>query len=198
MIKNRVLDSYDQEDPESVVYNGVADFNSDEPEPQSGGMGNTSSCITKRNKFPSAQKLYTNYPKPYTKDPPNCTDKRPDGKWAYKNQCAIRMSIALSKSGVSFSTYTDPVCSHGHARGAKSLADWIAKKHLCLPKVYKGKDALDIQSKIKSKSGIIFFGDLDGVRGNDHIDLFYNDDTQAEYSNLWNALEYRFFELNEV
>jgi hypothetical protein len=69
---------------------------------------------------PSFSSLWSNYP----------TERSPcDGPWA--NQCAIRMSITLNAEGtlhVSSATYTDPKCSHGHARGAGSLADWLYGK----------------------------------------------------------------------
>ncbi len=154
-------------------------------------------CQKKRNVFPSAREIEFNYPKPYNKNPPNCTDKKADGSLAFKNQCAIRMSIALQKSGVDFNSYTDPKCSHGHARGARSLANWLWKKHLCAPKKHKGKEARNIQSLLKGKAGILYFHNLSGQINNDHIDLFYNNGTQANYSNLWTAEEYWFFELNK-
>ena len=57
---------------------------------------------------PSFSQLWLNYPQ----------DEKPcPGPWS--NQCAIRMSIALIASGLDLNTYTDPLCAHGHARGAE-------------------------------------------------------------------------------
>ena len=45
---------------------------------------------------------------------------------AWKDQCAIRLTVALRAAGVDFSSYKmGPLCKHGNARGANSLADWI-------------------------------------------------------------------------
>lgn len=154
-------------------------------------------CKTKRDKFPTAFIIESNYPKPYSKVPPNCQDNDAAGNYLYENQCAIRMSIALSNSGLSFKTYTDPKCSHGHARGARSLANWLWKNHLCQPKIYKGKDAQNIKTKINSKAGILYFHNLSGEINNDHIDIYFNNETQSNYVNLWEAKEYWFFELND-
>ena len=154
----------------------------------------TTSCQSKRDKFPSASVIDSNYPKPYHKDPPNCTDKNIDGSWAWDNQCAIRMSIALSISGVNFDSYTDPKCSHGHARGARSLASWIWKKFLCRPAIYR--DSLILLNEINNKSGLIYFYKLGGS-DTDHIDLYFKNRTQSDYSDLWTAEEYWFFKVNE-
>lgn len=171
-------------------------LNDYETDPQS-GVGRVTQCQAKRNEFPSATIIEKYYPKPYNKTPPNCQDANPDGTWKWGNQCAIRMSIALSGAGVSLKGYTDPKCSHGHARGARSLANWIWRmKLLCPPEQYTGPDALTIKDKIKDRDGLIYFHNLDGEEGNDHIDLYRNNNTQATYSNLWTAVEYWFFELN--
>lgn len=94
------------------------------------------------------------------------TGKPCDGPWA--NQCAIRMSIALAKSGFDLSKYTDPTCAHGHARGAESLANYLWRK-LGRPQILKTATAAAIKTR-----GIIFFKDIAGFRGGigDHIDLW--------------------------
>ncbi|MEG5264125.1 type VI secretion system amidase effector protein Tae4 [Pseudomonas sp. JDS28PS106] len=102
-----------------------------------------------------------------------------DGPWP--NQCAIRLSIALCNERtlpVNSSTYTEPRCAHGHARGAESLANWLWKRQqLGPPKVY-GNSAAE-RTGLLGKTGIIFFKDFyyqetdpDGRPSGDHIDLW--------------------------
>ncbi len=94
--------------------------------------------------------------------------------WA--NQCAIRMSIALTGAGFALTGYTEPRCKHGHARGAESLAQYLVSR-LGRP-VIKTKDG---EAAVDGKSGIIFFKDLAGFRGGngDHIDLWRNGETKT-------------------
>jgi hypothetical protein len=116
---------------------------------------------------PSFINLWSNYP----------TVASPcDGPW--DNQCAIRMSITLNAEltiKVNGRTYSEPKCSHGHARGAESLANWLWERHLGRPTIYntgaRAKTALGTQT------GIIFFRNCftragSTVRSGDHIDLW--------------------------
>ena len=116
---------------------------------------------------PSFVNLWSSYP----------TENAPcDGPW--DNQCAIRMSITLNDEGnitVDSGTYTEPKCSHGHARGAESLANWLWRNHLNRPTIYTDGAAAKIA--IASKTGIIFFKDCfqragEATRRGDHIDLW--------------------------
>lgn len=101
-----------------------------------------------------------------------------DGGW--DNQCAIRMSIALSDEltiQVNKSTYSEPKCAHGHARGAESLANWLWKHHLGRPTILTG--SAEDRIKLGQKTGIIFFkdcfarlGETDENRTGDHIDVW--------------------------
>ncbi|PRQ06737.1 type VI secretion system amidase effector protein Tae4 [Enhygromyxa salina] len=98
------------------------------------------------------------------------TDRSPCGD-GWGNQCAIRMSIALEGAGFSFKGYGDPMCSHGHARGAESLAnhlwrEWGRPQVITTPSTAK--------RGIGTSSGIILFKDIAGFRGGsgDHIDLW--------------------------
>ena len=109
----------------------------------------------------------------------------------YANQCAIRLSSCLIKSGVSLATYTDPKCNHGFARGAESLATWIWR-NFRRPIIIK--DARELSNFSSSdyykKSGIIFFKDFYPI-GNqtserysgDHIDLLFNETTASYHGN---------------
>jgi Type VI secretion system (T6SS), amidase effector protein 4 len=120
-------------------------------------------------KLPNFQTMWNNYP--LDRDP--CDDKASDGSNAWKNQCAIRISATLVSSGFALTNYADPKCSHGHARGAESLANYLWKQ-VGRPKI--AKNATDAR-KIASQSGcpsVVFFRNLAGFRGGegDHIDLY--------------------------
>lgn len=116
---------------------------------------------------PEFTKLWNSYP----------TEASPcdDGKWP--NQCAIRMSIALNGEGtiqISDKTYSNPLCSHGHARGAESLASHLWKK-VGRPTIFT--DGKKAKSALLGKCGIIFFKDCynrggELVRTGDHIDVW--------------------------
>jgi hypothetical protein len=103
-----------------------------------------------------------------------------NGPW--KNQCSIRMSITLIKCGLSFKGYTEPKCSHGHARGAESLANWLWGKHLRAPKQFT--DGAKAKEYAKDQTGIIFFKDCftrsgESSADGDHIDLWNKGSTQT-------------------
>lgn len=92
-----------------------------------------------------------------------------DGPWV--NQCAIRMSIALQGAGFDLGKYTDPTCSHGHARGAESLANHLWRVW-GRPRVFT--NAPSAEGEIGPHGGIIFFKDIEAFRNGtgDHIDLW--------------------------
>jgi hypothetical protein len=116
---------------------------------------------------PSYQTLENNYPD--TNKPCDQTDRNGDVVW--KNQCAIRVSIALIGAGCPLDGYSEPTCKHGHARGAESLATYLWR-NLSKPKIYRSGDTA--KAELASKQGIIFFKDIAGFRGGigDHIDLW--------------------------
>lgn len=116
---------------------------------------------------PAFINLWNNYP----------TERQPcDGGWA--NQCAIRMSITLNAERtirVDKHTYSEPRCSHGHARGAESLANWLWRHHLGRPRIFT--DGAGAKRQLHQKSGIILFKDCFTRSGEsravgDHIDLW--------------------------
>lgn len=91
---------------------------------------------------------------------------------AYENTCALRVSLALIKSGVVFSGRLKIKSGSYKGRmiepGAKLLADQLAKEHLFgRPDVLSPKDA---HSRLKSKKGVILFWKITGYGGG-HIDL---------------------------
>lgn len=117
-------------------------------------------------------------------------------------QCAIRMSVCLNAEGnitVDSRTYSEPKCSHGHARGAELMANWLWARHLGRPSIYT--DPAEGKGLISGKRGILFFKDCFARPGStlmegDHIDLSnfgvtktFND-PQNNSSQLW------FFELS--
>ena len=110
--------------------------------------------------------LWNNYPQE-TKIEQGCKH--------YSNQCAIKLSRALSKSAFALdSNYKDPTCSADgvrHARGAESLANHLWRT-LARPRIFK-TPATAKQNLILQK-GIIFFKDISQFRGGigDHIDLW--------------------------
>ncbi|MDC0671942.1 type VI secretion system amidase effector protein Tae4 [Nannocystis radixulma] len=93
----------------------------------------------------------------------------------WPNQCAIRVSIALEKSGFPLNDYTDPPCKHGHARGAESLAKHLWRK-LGRPTIATHASAGSFTTR-----GIIFFKDIKGFRNGvgDHIDLWNGTHTRT-------------------
>ena len=97
------------------------------------------------------------------------------GKYArpcnFDNQCAIRMGIALEKSGVDLSTYKGARCwydEHKHILRAQELANWISRQN----------DLFGIKEEHKNvtyedfidRNGIVFI--QDGWGATDHIDLW--------------------------
>src|SRR5690606_3925380 len=80
---------------------------------------------------------------------------------AWPNQCALRMSIALEGAGFSFDGYSDPLCSHGHARGAESLANHLWRTW-GRPRVFAQPSSA--KASLRNKRGIVFFKDIAGFR----------------------------------
>lgn len=134
---------------------------------------------------PNFHNLWNSYP----------TELHPcDGGW--ENQCAIRMSLTLNAEmtlKVNAHTYSEPKCSHGHARGAESLANWLITK-MGYPKVFK--DPAKGKQSAASLTGIMFFKDCFTRSGEtkahgDHIDLWNRgltktyDDPANKAAQLW-------------
>jgi len=111
------------------------------------------------------------------------------------------MSIALNAEHtlkVNKSTYSEPKCAHGHARGAESLANWLWKKSNLGPPTIYTNGASD-RDRVLDKVGIIFFKDFyyhptdpDGSPSGDHIDLWNRGNTgsyEGDYfhrsNNVW-------------
>jgi hypothetical protein len=139
---------------------------------------------------PSFLNLWASYPDPEVR---HCSD-------GLANECAIRMSLTLNAEktlAVSKGSYSEPKCSHGHARGAESLANWLYRK-IGPPKVYN--DPAKAKLLLAEKKGIIFFKDCFVRAGEtrqvgDHIDLWHTGFTKS-YSDPQNkAKQIWFWEL---
>lgn len=110
--------------------------------------------------FPRFERLLASYP-----------ELRSPCDQGWDNQCAIRLSTALVNAGFNLTDYTDPLCKHGHARGAESLANYLWKQ---AGAPIKRSSAGSAKALTKSRTGIVFFRNITGFRGGlgDHIDLW--------------------------
>jgi len=148
--------------------------------------------------------LQKNYPLPYHHRPdrtpaPGYSSANDDDEnsFMYYNQCAIRMSIDLKKSGVDISktkNITNPggqtFSKDGNVLGATNLAGFL-KSYLGAPIVYDGTKQ-EVQKLLEGKTGIVFFkGYNENFRQqgaperrsdqNVHVDLWNKDDIMAPY-----------------
>ena len=93
----------------------------------------------------------------------------------FGNQCAIRMGVALAKSGVNLASFTGARCwsnlkhSPKHILRAQELADWLAKQKAIVGKASKRKKVTS--ADYIGKTGIVFFKD-GWASGGDHIDVW--------------------------
>ena len=120
----------------------------------------------------------------YPSDPP-CIDKTGKPPLGWDNQCAVRLGVALARSGVSFASF--PLggrCPVGPSSGpmigsAQRVADWL-KTH-----PFPGCSRPQIipsggwESALNGRTGIVFFkdywrrqGETNGAGTGDHIDLW--------------------------
>lgn len=93
-------------------------------------------------------------------------------KAGYVNTCATRMSLALLKSGVSFSGRLLVKAGKFKGKkiepGAKLLADQLLRRSAFgMPKIYKPSEFI---KNINGKKGVVFFWKISGYGGG-HIDL---------------------------
>lgn len=99
-----------------------------------------------------------------------------NGVKAFENQCAIRMGVALEKSGVNLKSFKGARCWHNHSPAhvlrAEELANWL-KTGFSPFKQMTSFDAKDGFAKCDGKTGIVFFKDYYGPNNQgDHIDLW--------------------------
>jgi hypothetical protein len=155
--------------------------------------------------FPSFSKLLSNYPSPYKHKPDRTPasrgtipDDNDDNSFRYPNQCAIRMSICLMKSGVDISKVKNvwnpkgaTFNKDGYVLGAVNLATFLKSKELLgKPAVYDGTKE-EVSKVLEGKTGIIFFQRYNEnydesapesrSYSNVNIDLLNNSTIQAPY-----------------
>ncbi len=102
----------------------------------------------------------------------------PSGDPHFANQCAIRMAVCLSASGVDFTKEKLAHCwqhatKDAHVLRAQELAIWMAATPAIFGTVEKKKSVTS--SDYKDRKGLVFFMNFWGP-GNqgDHIDLWNN------------------------
>ena len=124
------------------------------------------------------QTLWRNHPRnqsPRQEAP--CRDA--SGSRAFENQCAIRMSVCLTRSGVKLPAFRGARCWHGHGDRhilrAEQMATWLRDSRIFGdPHVARAGSGVALAaSSYASRTGIIFFRNFWGP-GNqgDHIDLW--------------------------
>jgi hypothetical protein len=131
--------------------------------------------------------LWGNYP---SSDPCDAKDK--DGKKLFANQCAIRLSHALKKAGVTFKSYpAKRKCwvhaDADHILSAAELADWLELQPFVGCKKSEQITGADWYEKVVDRTGILCFEDYyapSGGSGGDHIDLWNGSKMTATGSGL--------------
>ena len=98
------------------------------------------------------------------------------------------MSVALVTAGFPLTRYREHLCRHGHARGAESLARYLAHS-VGLPEKAKKEAA---RRMCTGRTGVTFFRNIEGFRNSqgDHIDLWNRTKTKgheyfAECEETW-------------
>ena len=103
----------------------------------------------------------------------------------YSNECAVRMSVALSLAGFSFGNFPNKqrVKTGGrtgmpvtHVLGAEELANYL-EQVWGKPERFKGKTLGDAASEVDGRNGVIYFNNCfvrkDKSAG-DHVDLWWS------------------------
>jgi hypothetical protein len=111
-------------------------------------------------------------------------DKPPPG---WQNQCAVRVGLAMERSGVSFKSFSSGRCPTGPQSGgmvgsAQALANWLKTRPFPGCPAVKVIKPSNWMNEVRGKTGIIFFkdywrrkGEVTGVGSGDHIDLWNRD-----------------------
>ena len=97
----------------------------------------------------------------------------PCDKIQYRNQCAIRMGVALYGAGVTLATFVGERCWLGHQPKhilrAQELAKWMIGQTATFGAVQKHLTEVS-SAEFVGKTGIVFI--KDGWGSTDHIDLW--------------------------
>lgn len=117
----------------------------------------------------------------YPQTSPLCIDPA-TGEAAFPDECAIRLGSCLATAGITNNSFKGARCWYkGHSRAhllrAEEVANWLQRRPFAgcpKPLDITGKDWV---SKIKHKTGIVFFRDYWQRKGErsqtgDHIDLW--------------------------
>lgn len=105
-----------------------------------------------------------------------------NGQPNFNNQCAIRMGVALTSSGIKIDGYDGVFCWHGHSRRhplrVEELIKWLSSSHATFinsrPEISKIVNGVQKNSDdYIGRTGIVAFRNFWGA-GNqgDHIDLW--------------------------
>ncbi|MFN0100966.1 MAG: type VI secretion system amidase effector protein Tae4 [Bryobacteraceae bacterium] len=93
----------------------------------------------------------------------------------FKNQCAIRMGVALNGAGISIATFSGAKCYPGlkhstkHILRAQELADWLTGRTSAVGAVKIHKAPVSSVT-FAGKKGLVFI--KDGWGSTDHIDIW--------------------------
>lgn len=121
----------------------------------------------------------------------------PKGMPSFKNQCAIRMGVALKKSGVTLAQLGNPRVSWYHDKDemfvlvAQELANGLLNSNIPgLGKIEKVKDPQNFHLELYGRKGIIFFKDYWRRTGEknpsgDHIDVWNGYRTSSKWLMEW-------------
>lgn len=116
----------------------------------------------------------------------------------YENTCAVRMSLALLRSGIGISgrlkVRAGPLKGRSIEPGAKLLADQLSSPNLLgRPQILRPSETL---KALEGKQGVIFFWKMSGYGGG-HIDLVQVHNSTAVCSSAcyFNAKEIWFWAL---
>jgi len=130
-----------------------------------------------------------------------CQNKQPKSSSPFGNYCAINLSDALIKTGVSTVGAKVKKCwGHGgmkHILLAEEMAGWLKNSHFSWLGKLEQIDPISFQDDLDGRTGIIFFKDY-WQRGNeslsnrsgDHIDLWNKDEITSSSMFTRNILEF--------
>ena len=126
------------------------------------------------NSFPAFKTLWENYPHKI-----DGYNQRPSSNASYRNQCAIRLSVAFQKSGMDMSNYPESDKSiENYALTANRLKFWINQNY-GEPSIKLTQEEFH-NSAYYNKHGIIYLDSPNGYAN--HIDLYQGDFNYAPYS----------------
>lgn len=115
-----------------------------------------------------------------------------NGKKNFDDQCAIRLGVALSKSGVDTSKLPGAVhCWHGHPKSqghvirAEELANGLSKRMVPGVQPLIKVNPSGFSEAITGKTGIIFFKDYWQRKNNGFKETFRN--RSGDHIDLWNG-----------